>query len=59
MSVVPGSRTLFAQLASEHAVKVAAEAGELATLHELCLLHDAVDELDGALVDQRREADRW
>ncbi|MGV8850653.1 MAG: hypothetical protein ACOH16_14035 [Propionibacteriaceae bacterium] len=44
MSVVPGARTLFAQLASEHAVKVAAEAGELATLHELCLLHDAVDE---------------
>jgi hypothetical protein len=44
MSVVAGARALFAQLASEHAVKVAAEAGELAAIHELCLLHNAVDE---------------
>jgi hypothetical protein len=35
---------LFAQLASEHAVKMAAEAGELAVIHQLCLLHDAVDQ---------------
>jgi hypothetical protein len=44
MSVVPGARALFAQLASEHAVKMAAEAGELAVIHQLCLVHDAVDE---------------
>lgn len=31
-------------LAVDHATKLAAEARELATIHQLCLVHDAVDE---------------
>jgi len=38
------AKDLFATLAREHTAKVAAEARELAVLHQLCLVHDAVDE---------------
>jgi len=43
-SSVADARELFVQLTSEHAARVAAEARELATIHKLCLAHDAVDE---------------
>ena len=42
--VVSGARALFSLLAVEHAAKIAAEAREVAVIHQLCLAHGTVDE---------------